>query len=76
MFSCCDKENAAVIYDALTANTPHENHINCTQTNNQTFFVHQNFYISNAVAMLPGSHAMVLYGIWLIVVILLLAHRC
>jgi len=43
MFTCFDKEKVAVIYDALTADTPRENHINCTQINNQTFFVCQNF---------------------------------
>jgi len=76
MFACFDKDKAAVIYAALTANMPCENHINNTQINSQTFFVCQNFYVSNAVAMVPGSNAMVLYGMWLIVAISLLAHCC
>jgi len=76
MFACFHKEKAAVVYDALTADMLHENHINCTQINNQTFIVCQNFYVSNAVAMLPGSNATLLYAIWLTAAILLLAHCC
>jgi len=45
-----------------------------TQTNNQTFYVCHNLYVSNAVARLPGSLATVLYCIWLIVEMSLLDH--
>jgi len=76
MFAYFDKEMAAVIYAGFIANTPCDNHFGHAHINSQIFYVHQNFCVTDAVAMLPGSNATVFYSIWLIVAISLLAHCC
>jgi len=76
MFAYFDKETAALIYAWFIPNTPRDNHLAAPTLTAKLSMCARIFCVTDAVAMLPGSNATVLYGNWLIVAISLLAHCC